>query len=194
MTSSPIAYAKHAGAFAAVAAVLLTLIPNVAAVRTPALQETRPPPAQPTPTPSPEPRQKENQAATTDQGQDGAQAQEPLQYPLNEGDPLGAAGSKTVAPADPATDEFIPLPDRWRFGWPRHDRYQPKRQTPYVEGNFFDPYNQNLLKGDYPISGNHTFLNLNLQSVSVLNPRTVAAAGRRDQFFTNQIQRYCSSF
>ena len=111
---------------------------------------------------------------------------QPLQYPLNEGDPLGAAGPKTVAPVDPATDEFIPLPDRWRFGWPRHDRYEPKRQTPYVEGSLFDPYNQNLLKGDYPIGGNHTFLNLNLQSVSVLNPRTVAAAGRRDQFFTNQ--------
>lgn len=131
---------------------------------------------------------KESKAVTADQAaeQDGAPAKQALQYPLDEGDPLGAAGPKTVAPTDPATDEFIPLPDRWRLGWPRHDRYQPKRQTPYVEGSLLDPYNQNLLKGDYPISGNHTFLNLNLQSVSVLNPRTVAAGGRRDQFFTNQ--------
>lgn len=132
---------------------------------------------QSSPTPTPEPTPTETKAPE--------QTSAPLSIPLNEGRPLGAAGSKTVAPADPATDEFIPLPDRWRLGWPRHDRYQPKRQTPYVEGNLFDPYNQNVLKGDYPISGNHTFLNLNLQSVSVLNPRTVAAAGRRDQFFTN---------
>lgn len=194
MTSSPKAYAKHAGAFAALVAVLLTLLPNVGAVsksngKSLTGQETKSPPAQPTPTPSPSPAttQKEGQTTPADQGQgQDVQTQKPLQYPLNEGDPLGAAGRKTVAPADPATDEFIPLPDRWRFGWPRHDRYQPKRQTPYVEGNLFDPYNQNLLKGDYPISGNHTFLNLNLQSVSVLNPRTVANAGRRDQFFTNQ--------
>ena len=190
MTTSPKAYANHAGAFAAIVAVFLTLIPGVVAFSTPekslTRQETKP--AQPTPTPSPEPKQKQAQTTTADQGQgqDGAQTQQPLQYPLSEGEPLGAAGAKTIAPADLATDEFIPLPDRWRFGWPRHDRYQPKRQTPYVEGSLFDPYNQNFLKGDYPISGNHTFLNLNLQSVSVLNPRTVAAAGRRDQFFTNQ--------
>lgn len=137
---------------------------------------------QASPTPTPEPKQKEN--GTSAQKTEPASAQ--AQYPLHEGQPLGAAGSKTVAPGDPATDEFIPLPDRWRLGWPRHDRYQPKRQTPYIEGSLFDPYNQNFLKGDYPIGGNHTFLNLNLQSISVLNPRTVAAAGRRDQFFTNQ--------
>jgi len=142
----------------------------------------------PTPPPVPDPTKKESKAITPEHAgeQDGGPTEQTLQYPLNERDPLGAAGPKTVAPADAATDEFIPLPDRWRLGWPRHDRYQPKRQTPYVEGSLFDPYNQNLLKGDYPIIGNHTFLNLNLQSVTVLNPRTVAAAGRRDQFFTNQ--------
>jgi hypothetical protein len=59
-------------------------------------------------------------------------------------------------------------------------------ETPWVEGSTFDPYNQNVLKGDYPIHGNHTFLNLNLQSASTINPRVVAAGGRREQFFTNQ--------
>jgi hypothetical protein len=142
----------------------------------------------PLPTPTPEQVKKDDNAVIANHahGQGDAPAKEALQYPLNEGNPLGAAGQKTIAVTDPATDEFIPLPDRWRFGWPRHDRYQPKRQTPYAEGSLFDPYNQNFLKGDYPISGNHTFLNLNLQSVSVFNPRTVAAGGRRDQFFTNQ--------
>ena len=144
-------------------------------------------PAQtPTPSPTPEPVKKETQPAAREPAEGEVPAKAALQYPLDEGSPLGAAGRRTVAPADPATDEFIPLPDRWRLGLPRHDRYQPKRQTPYVEGSLFDPYNQNLLKGDYPIIGNHTFLNLNLQSVTVLNPRTVAVGGRRDQFFTNQ--------
>jgi hypothetical protein len=140
------------------------------------------------PSPTPEPAKKETETATGQSSDttDDVPAKAALQYPLEEGRPLGAAGPKTIDPLDPATEEFIPLPDRWRLGWPRHDRYQPKRQTPYVEGSLFDPYNQNILKGDYPIIGNHTFLNLNLQSVTVLNPRTVAAAGRRDQFFTNQ--------
>ena len=148
-------------------------------------QESKTPQAQPTPPP----KKKENQAATAEPSQEeqgSAQTQKPLQYPLHEGRPLGAAGPQRVAPTDPATDEFIPLPDRWRLGWPRHDRYEPKRETPYVEGSLSDPYNQNLLKGDYPVIGNHTFLNLNLQSISFLNPRTVAAGGRREQFFTNQ--------
>lgn len=37
---------------------------------------------------------------------------------------------------------FEPVPDRWRMN------YQP---------NIFDPYNQNVLKGDYPILGQNTF-------------------------------------
>jgi hypothetical protein len=78
------------------------------------------------------------------------------------------------------------MPDRWRFPWPRFDRYDPKNSTPYVEGSTFDPFNQHVAKADYPVFGNHTFLNLNLQSASTLNPRTVAAGGRREQFFTNQ--------
>ena len=31
---------------------------------------------------------------------------------------------------------------------------------PGVKGAWWDPYNQNVLKGDYPIIGQHTFLNL----------------------------------
>jgi hypothetical protein len=126
------------------------------------------------------------QASPTPEQKKETVPQPPQLYPLDEGEPLGAAGPTTVTPVDPATDEFIPLPDRWRLGWPRHDRYERKQETPYVEGKFYDPYNQNVLKADYPIFGNHTFLNLNLQTVSVFNPRTVAAGGRRDQFFTNQ--------
>ncbi|MCA1621572.1 MAG: hypothetical protein LC795_20325 [Acidobacteria bacterium] len=138
------------------------------------------PAATPAPTPTPTP------AAGTDEGR--KDESKPLQYPLLPGwSPLGSAGPKTVESKDKASEEFIPMPDRWRFPWPRYKRFDPKvQESPWVEGSTFDPYNQNVLKGDYPVHGNHTFLNLNLQSASTINPRVVAAGGRRNQFFTNQ--------
>lgn len=149
----------------------------------PAAAPTPTPSPAPVPTPAPAPQP----ADESDKGRmGGAERSKPLQYPLPDWSPLGSAGPVTVESKDEATEEFIPMPDRWRFPWPRHDRYDPKMETPWVEGSTFDPYNQNVLKGDYPIHGNHTFLNLNLQSASTINPRVVAAGGRREQFFTNQ--------
>jgi hypothetical protein len=51
--------------------------------------------------------------------------------------------SKRVAQAD-----FLPLPDRFRIGLPEN-------YVQNVRGSLFDPYNQNVLKGDYPIIDNH---------------------------------------
>lgn len=138
------------------------------------------PQATPTPTPAPQ--------ATPPQGKGDAKPAEakPLEYPLPDWKPLGNAGHPTVKSKDEATEEFIPMPDRWRFPFPRYDRYDPKMNTPWVEGSTFDPYNQNIWKGDFPIAGNHTFLNLNFQSNTTLNPRIVAAGTRKEQFFTNQ--------
>ena len=139
--------------------------------------------AQPSDTNATAPAKTKNAGTTTDMKKGESK---PLQYPLPDWSPLGNAGPKTVKPKDESSEEFIPAPDRWRFPFPRHDRYNPKRETPWVTGSTFDPYNQNVLKADYPVLGNHTFLNLNFQSASNLNPRVVAAAGRREQFFTNQ--------
>ncbi len=50
-------------------------------------------------------------------------------------------------------DDFLPLPDRWRVGLPG-DYVQNAR------GGIFNPYRQNVLKGDYPILGDHIFFNL----------------------------------
>jgi hypothetical protein len=143
----------------------------------------------PVPTPTPTPAPQSSPADKAEEGRPGGArkgAQKPLQFPLPDWSPLGNAGPKTVEAKDAASEEFIPMPDRWRFPFPRHERYEPKLETPWVEGSTFDPYNQNFLKGDYPVHGNHTFLNLNLQSASTINPRVVAAGGRREQFFTNQ--------
>lgn len=144
-----------------------------------------PPQATPSPTPAPATKA-EDRPLPAGQG-DGKGNSKPLQYPLPDWSPLGYAGPKsTVHSKDEATEDFIPLPDRWRFPFPRFNRYDEKMHLPWVEGSAFDPYNQNILKSDYPIAGNHTFLNLNLQSNTTLNPRVVAAGGRREQFFINQ--------
>ncbi|HEX8560343.1 MAG TPA: hypothetical protein VF668_19765 [Pyrinomonadaceae bacterium] len=160
----------------------------------PARQQPAATPA-PTPTPAPSPtpgatpapaRRQPAEEATTDR-RGRADKSKPLQHPLPDWSPLGSAGPRTVEALDESTEEFIPMPDRWRFPFPRYKRFDPAvQESPWVEGGVFDPYNQNVLKGDYPIRGNHTFLNLNLQSASTINPRVVAAGGRREQFFTNQ--------
>lgn len=45
--------------------------------------------------------------------------------------------------------------DRWRIGFPEYDRYGDKgargRDIPFRRGRWYDPYNQNVLKGDRPV-------------------------------------------
>jgi len=69
---------------------------------------------------------------------------------------------------------FTPLPDRWKFDWPDYQRYGPadkNAEAPYVKGHWYDPFNRNKLKGDYPIFGQRTFLNLNLVSDTAVTGR-----------------------
>ena len=44
---------------------------------------------------------------------------------------------------------------------------------PYVEGNILNPFTQNVLKGDYPIIGQHTFLNITAESETIAETRQV---------------------
>ena len=66
---------------------------------------------------------------------------------------------------------FTPLPDRWKFDWPDYQRYGPRDEAPYVKGHWYDPFNRNKLKGDYPIFGQRTFLNVNLVSDTAVTGR-----------------------
>ena len=79
--------------------------------------------------------------------------------PMN---PLGYAPSLAPTPKLRRDMDFLPVPDRWRIGFPTWDRYPPSKpgEYPYRLGHWWDPYDQNLLKGDYPIWGQHTFLDL----------------------------------
>ena len=83
--------------------------------------------------------------------------------------PLGFTGPSGVLPTESQEDShFVPVEDRWRMGFPEWDRYgkghPPVDDYPYVEGHWWDPFNQNVLKGDYPIIGQHTFLNITATS------------------------------
>ncbi len=92
--------------------------------------------------------------------------------------PLGYTGRSSVLPSEPqSSSHFVPLEDRWRLGFPSWDRYgkgQPDVDDyPYELGRIADPYNQNVLKGDYPIIGQHTFLTVTGTNQTVLETRQV---------------------
>lgn len=119
--------------------------------------------------------------------------------------PPGFTGRSSVRPSVATNIDYVPVEDRWRIGFPEWDRYDRKHplqdQYPYILGRWFDPYDQNVLKGDYPIIGQHTFLNLTGSLLSVSEGRQIPTAttpfestarpfqneffGRPNQFFTN---------
>ena len=73
-------------------------------------------------------------------------------------------------------------------------------EAPYVKGKWWDPYNQSVLKGDYPIFGQNIFMNLSAISdtlfevrrlptasgVSAKDPGSADVFGGGDQKFLNQ--------
>ncbi len=66
-------------------------------------------------------------------------------------------------------------PDRWRIEFPEYDRYGDRgargRDIPFKKGRWWDPYNQNVLKGDYPIKGDKLFLILTAVSSTNIEQR-----------------------
>ncbi len=129
-----------------------------------------------------------------------------LQWTMYE--PLGYAGKSGIEPREAQeTSDFIPIEDRWRIGFPGWDRYETGERlthdVPYQLGRLIDPYAQNVLKGDYPILGQNTFLNLTAISRSIFDYRQVPTGengfestarpgspqqfGRPDQFHYNHL-------
>ena len=66
-------------------------------------------------------------------------------------------------------------PDRWRIVFPEYDRYGDRgargRDIPFKRGRWWDPYNRNVLKGDYPIKGDKLFLILTAVSSTNIEQR-----------------------
>ena len=90
--------------------------------------------------------------------------------------PTGFTGGTSVEPTERRnTDHFIPIEDRWRIGTPTWDRYgkghPPVDDYPFVQGAWWDPYNQNVLKGDYPIAGQDVFMRLGFRTTNLVEYR-----------------------
>jgi len=95
-------------------------------------------------------------------------------------------------------------PDRWRIIFPEYDRYGDRgargRDIPFKKGRWLDPYNQSVLKGDYPIKGDKLFMILSAVSttaveqrraptpsdVSSVNPGSAEFFGRPEQFAASE--------
>lgn len=95
--------------------------------------------------------------------------------------PLGYTGPSSVMPRESQQDpHFVPTEDRWRIGFPAWDRYgkghPPVDDYPYVQGHWWDPYNQNVFKGDFPIIGQNTFLNITATNFLILEARQTPIA------------------
>ncbi len=78
----------------------------------------------------------------------------------------------TVAP--PGPDAAQEMADRWRIVPPPYELDEnPRARRIGSRGATLDPYNKNLLKGDYPIHGNDTFLVLTGVSDTLAESRTL---------------------
>ena len=85
---------------------------------------------------------------------------------------IAIAPPPTGAAPEPQRRE---TPDRWRIAFPEYDRYGDRgargRDIPFKRGRWWDPYNQNVLKGDYPIKGDKLFMILTAVSSTNVEQR-----------------------
>ena len=85
---------------------------------------------------------------------------------------IAVAPRSTAQPSPPQRRE---TPDRWRIVFPEYDRYGDRgargRDIPFKRGRWWDPYNQNVLKGDYPVKGDKLFLILTAVSATNVEQR-----------------------
>jgi hypothetical protein len=119
--------------------------------------------------------------------------------------PMGYTGRSGVMPTEVQTDpHFVPIEDRWRTGYPEWDRYDKGHPVlddyPFMPGRWYDPFNQNVLKADFPIIGQHIFLDMTASALSFQEYRQIPTAttpfestsrafeqnffGRPNQYFT----------
>jgi hypothetical protein len=126
--------------------------------------------------------------------------------------PTGYAGGESVNSERQTEPGQREARDRWRIGFPEYDRYGDKgargRDIPFKRGRWYDPYNQSVLKGDYPIIGNDKFLILSAVSttafefgrtpkptdVSSQNPGSAEFFGRPEALATSETLQFTLEF
>lgn len=92
-----------------------------------------------------------------------------------------AARAQESQPAAPV--EFLPVPDRWRVPiaeWERYPATPPydvgSEEYPFAPGEWWNPYRQNALKGDYAVFGQEWFLTLLVTSDTLVESRRLPTA------------------
>jgi hypothetical protein len=110
----------------------------------------------------------------------------------------------TAETLPPESANFVPDPNRWDIGMPEWRRYDTPADVPYMKGHWYDPFNRNKLKGDYPIFGQRWFLNVTALSqtgvdfrrlplpsgVDTANPGSSGFFGRGEQVFASETLRF----
>ncbi|MCY7375309.1 MAG: carboxypeptidase-like regulatory domain-containing protein [Pyrinomonadaceae bacterium] len=91
----------------------------------------------------------------------------------------GLVGEDSVKSATQIDNDRREVRDRWRIGFPEYDRYGDRggrgRDIPFKRNRWFDPYNQSVIKGDYPIFGNEVFMVFSAVSTSGIEIRRTPA-------------------
>ncbi|CAN5585039.1 hypothetical protein BH11PLA2_BH11PLA2_35000 [soil metagenome] len=104
----------------------------------------------------------------------------PLPDPRPTEPPLGFSGPSRIQNRSGDNAEYQTVEDRWRLGmpeWFRGDGGQAHVvDSPYMLGRWWDPYNLNMFKGDYPIYGQHTFLNVTASTTALFEFRQIPTA------------------
>jgi hypothetical protein len=105
----------------------------------------------------------------------------------------------------PSQEVFHPMPNRWSIAMPEWNRYGRGGDYPYVRTRrWWDPFNRNRLKGDEPLFGQQTFLNITATSdtsvderrvpstsnISSAQPGTTDYFGRGEQFALSETFRF----
>lgn len=81
--------------------------------------------------------------------------------------PYGYAGRDWAHDGRPVPEDFLAIPDRWRIGLPPGYLEEVRKST----GELLNPYQQNALKGDYPVFGQDKFLVVTLVSDTLYEAR-----------------------
>jgi carboxypeptidase family protein len=143
-------------------------------------------------------------------GREGAPAPPPeeetgvypgLRRPEPEAAPAPIQAEAEILPAE--SDNFAVETYRWEVDMPEWKRYGKAGEFPYTKSRWYDPFNRNRLKGDYPIFGQRWFFNFTGTSLTGFDarrlptPSNVASErpgsrdffGRGQQAFLNQTFR-----
>jgi Carboxypeptidase regulatory-like domain len=105
----------------------------------------------------------------------------------------------------PTQEVFLATPDRWDIAMPEWNRYGRTGEYPYVrKSHWWDPFDRNQLKGDEPIFGQQTFLDITAtadtlakerrvpvtSNVSSARPGSADFFGKGEQFALSQTFRF----